>query len=86
MTSRIGLILVFATAWWAVPVQVSGQNAVAAASGQTTDTPALNRSNSERTMRTETNVPVEIVFTAQHVHPDPFQSVELDVLFTDPRG
>lgn len=37
-------------------------------------------------MRTETNVPVEIVFTAQHVHPDPFQSVEMDVLFTDPRG
>ena len=36
--------------------------------------------------RTEANVPVEIVFTAQRTHAKPFDDVTLDVLFTDPAG
>jgi hypothetical protein len=32
------------------------------------------------------NVPVEIVFTAERPHSDPFNEVTLDVTFTDPRG
>lgn len=35
---------------------------------------------------TDTNVPCEITFTAQHPHADPFMEVVLDVLFTDPAG
>ncbi len=37
-------------------------------------------------LRTETNVPIEIAFSAQRAHADPFQGVGLDVLFTDPAG
>ena len=40
----------------------------------------------ETLQHAETNVPIEIVFTAQHAHTDPFQDVALDVLFTDPAG
>jgi hypothetical protein len=32
------------------------------------------------------NVPVEIIFTAERPHADPFNEVILDVTFTDPRG
>ncbi|HZJ13911.1 MAG TPA: DUF4038 domain-containing protein, partial [Chthoniobacteraceae bacterium] len=37
-------------------------------------------------LRTETNVPVEIAFTAKRAHADPFNDVTLDVTFTDPAG
>jgi hypothetical protein len=37
-------------------------------------------------LATEANVPVEIVFTAQRAHADPFTEVRLDVTFTDPAG
>ena len=37
-------------------------------------------------LRTEANVPVEIAFTAQRAHADPFNEVTLDVSFTDPAG
>ena len=34
----------------------------------------------------QANVPLEIKFTAQRAHPDPFNEVTLDVIFTDPEG
>ncbi|MDB6027665.1 MAG: alpha-L-rhamnosidase family protein [Verrucomicrobiales bacterium] len=34
----------------------------------------------------EANVPVEISFTSTKAHADPFNTVQLDVRFTDPRG
>src|SRR5258706_72960 len=37
-------------------------------------------------LRTQANVPLEISFTAQRPHADPFNEVTLDVTFTDPRG
>ena len=36
------------------------------------------------TVRTQANVPVEITFTAQHPHADPFNDVTLDVQFIAP--
>lgn len=36
--------------------------------------------------RTEANVPVEITLTAQKPHDDPFNTVLVDVRFTDPKG
>ncbi len=33
-----------------------------------------------------TNVPIEISFTARHPHPDPFNEVTLDAVFTQPDG
>lgn len=36
--------------------------------------------------RTEANVPTEITFIAQKPHDDPFNTVQVDVLFTDPKG
>ncbi len=35
---------------------------------------------------TQANVPVEIAFTAQQPHADPFNEVTLDVVFTEPAG
>ena len=40
----------------------------------------------EERPRTEANVPIEIVLAAKQVHDDPFNTVTLDVLFTDPSG
>src|SRR6266850_2553284 len=37
-------------------------------------------------LRTEANVPVEISFSAQRAHSDPFNDVIMDVTFTDPGG
>jgi hypothetical protein len=37
-------------------------------------------------LRTETNVPIEITFTAESAHADPFNDVTLDVEFTQPEG
>src|SRR5258706_90261 len=37
-------------------------------------------------LRTQANVPIEISFTAQRPHADPFNEVMLDVTFTDPAG
>jgi hypothetical protein len=37
-------------------------------------------------VETETNVPVEIPFTAQRDHVDPFNTVTLDVVFSEPGG
>src|SRR6185436_5574763 len=37
-------------------------------------------------LRTHANVPVEITFTAQRPHADPFNDVTLDVTFTDAAG
>ena len=34
----------------------------------------------------EANVVAEIGFTAKNAHDDPFNTVTLDVVFTDPRG
>lgn len=39
-----------------------------------------------RALRTEANVPVEITFTSQKSHADPFNTVEMDVVFTDQDG
>ena len=36
--------------------------------------------------QTETNIVVELVFTANHAHADPFNEVTLDVVFADPKG
>ena len=38
------------------------------------------------TIRTQTNIPAEIMFTAGAKHADPFNEVTLDVVFTDPDG
>src|SRR5256885_16372059 len=38
------------------------------------------------TLHTQANVPMEISFTAQRRHSDPFNQVALDVTFTDPSG
>jgi len=40
----------------------------------------------EELRRTEANVPLEITLTAQRPHEDPFNTVTLDVLFTDRSG
>ena len=36
--------------------------------------------------RTEANVPIELSFKAEKPHADPFNTVVLDVIFTDPKG
>ncbi|HMC26659.1 MAG TPA: DUF4038 domain-containing protein [Verrucomicrobiae bacterium] len=38
------------------------------------------------TLHTQANVPVEISFTAEGPHPDPFNEITLDVTFVDPSG
>ncbi len=40
----------------------------------------------ETLIKTEANVPVEILFTAEQTHTDPFNTVQLDVLFTSESG
>lgn len=37
-------------------------------------------------VETEANVPVELTFTAQRQHADPFHDVTLDLVFVDPKG
>src|SRR5580765_7539396 len=37
-------------------------------------------------VRTEANVPIEMALVAKRPHPDPFNTVQVDVLFTDPKG
>jgi len=39
-----------------------------------------------RHLRTEANVPVEITLVARKAHPDPFQSIEVDLLLPEPNG
>ena len=38
------------------------------------------------TLRSQANVPMEIIFTAQRPHTDPFNEITLDVTFIDPSG
>ena len=49
-------------------------------------TEPANPSSAPTAQHTDTNVPCEITFTAQRVHANPFQSVVMDVVFTDPAG
>ena len=42
--------------------------------------------NAAEPLRTEGNVPIEIAFTAQRPHADPFHEVRLDVQVTAPDG
>ncbi|MEO8353131.1 MAG: DUF4038 domain-containing protein [Chthoniobacteraceae bacterium] len=42
--------------------------------------------HAEEALHTPANIPVEITFTAQRPHADPFNDVTLDVDFTDPSG
>jgi hypothetical protein len=46
----------------------------------------MNTAAEENSIRTEANVPVEITLTAQQPHEDPFNTVTLDVVFTDGAG
>ncbi|GEM_PF-548504 len=78
MAFRLLRMLAFAAALWGVtPMPGSGQTLSAVLPKQ-----LLSRNS----LHMETNVPCEIVFTAQRLHADPFQSVVLDVVFTDPTG
>ena len=37
-------------------------------------------------VRTEANVPIEMALVAKRLYADPFNTVQVDVLFTDPKG
>ncbi|HEX8201475.1 MAG TPA: DUF4038 domain-containing protein, partial [Isosphaeraceae bacterium] len=47
---------------------------------------ATARADAGESTRTAANVPVEIAFTAQRDHPDPFNAITLDVVFRSPGG
>ena len=46
----------------------------------------LAADGSERVLKTEANVMVELSFTARRTYADPFNEVTLDVVFLDPKG
>src|SRR5207249_3908778 len=47
---------------------------------------SASHAQAEKVTRTQANVPTEILFTAQKTHADPFNEIELDVVFTEPSG
>lgn len=63
-----------------------GGIAPTSSAGQTSAPTQPQQVRTAKVSHTEANMPVEIVFSARRGHTDPFQSVVLDVVFTDPAG